>query len=146
MTRVTDERLAQLIDALCELQERRKLAGPMAPIARVTVPEDFNSRLGTIGCVLYAPGLPPGEHDVYPEPPQHDLDRMDQELAAARKLWQHLLEVRAPWGDDQDSYVELGLIKAVPVPTDTPMDDRCPDCDGECTHCYRDTWLIRTPS
>jgi hypothetical protein len=46
---------------------------PQAPIAKVIVRDD-----GPADVVLYAPGLPPGEHDLYCEPP----DEMAQLRAA----------------------------------------------------------------
>lgn len=42
----------------------RRFATPQAPIARVAVLADFNPG----GVTLYAPGLPPGDHDLYCEP------------------------------------------------------------------------------
>lgn len=40
------------------------LKGPQAPIARVTI----NDRYEISSCAQYAPGLPPGDHDLYCEP------------------------------------------------------------------------------
>ena len=82
MTDISDERLAELRHiaefsaskasalfeltlALRELQRRRAETDGVAPIARVTV-EDGDRKTHVTSCVLYAPGLPPGRHDLYP--------------------------------------------------------------------------------
>lgn len=50
-------------DDLIQEKERLEAAMDQAPIARVIVTED-----ATAAVILYAPGLPPGEFDVYLEP------------------------------------------------------------------------------
>jgi hypothetical protein len=96
--RITDERLAglvsyydalgdagysELLSALRELARRRELSGPMAPIARVTVENCgvYETIHEVVRTTLYAPGLPEGDHNLYPEPPQHDDLRRDLEEA-----------------------------------------------------------------
>lgn len=54
------ERLQALWD------EIDRLRAPQAPILRVTI----NDQYEISSCAQYAPGLPPGDHDLYCSPPQ----------------------------------------------------------------------------
>jgi hypothetical protein len=45
----------------------------IAPIARLAVDEEGR----VTGAILYAPGLPPGEHDVYPVPMGAAAERLE---------------------------------------------------------------------
>jgi hypothetical protein len=71
-----------------------------------------------------------------------ERDRMRAEVVAARELWAHLKDLRDPWGEYQDAYVGMGLLKRVAIPAGTPEEERCEDCDGECEWCYHDSGVI----
>jgi hypothetical protein len=61
---------------------------------------------------------------------------------AGRALWAHLIETRDAWGEYQDTFEELGLLEKVVISKDTPAEDRCEDCDGDCDYCYQPTNLL----
>lgn len=57
------ERLEKLLYPIVRSEKTSEPPAPQAPIARVSVRED-----GSASATLYAPGLPPGEHDLYAAP------------------------------------------------------------------------------
>lgn len=65
-----------------------------------------------------------------------------KELKAGRKLWAHIVKTRQAWGEDQDAYVEMGLLAPVDM-RGVDEAEQCSDCDGDCRTCYQTTELLR---
>lgn len=60
---VDDETRNEIMTTLTSIIAEGQQSSPQAPICRLTMAE-----WGAAGISLYAPGLPPGEHDLYCEP------------------------------------------------------------------------------
>lgn len=69
-------------------------SGPMAPIACIRVGEDDTCEV----LHLYAPGLPPGEHDVYPAAPSQPPRALPEPPASLGEIleWIHSMSDDAP--------------------------------------------------
>lgn len=120
-------------------------ASQIAPIARLYVAED-----DTVTASMYAPGLPPGNHDVYPEPPADDyFDKYTTEhLEVASHFVTKLMcdyadrgseEKAALLGTAVDVLSRLAMQRAVPTKSCPPCQleaggERCKDCGYNCIH------------
>lgn len=74
---------------------------------------------------------------------QSRIAKLEREAEAGVNLWHYLCENDIAWSEDQDFFVELGLLERVDVPADIAEEDRCRNCCGECDQCYRPTDLLK---
>lgn len=82
----------ELLAKACSADEPE--SGPMAPIACIRVGEDDTCEV----LHLYAPGLPPGEHDVYPAAPSQPPRALPEPPASLGEIleWIHSMSDDAP--------------------------------------------------